>query len=257
MVDYASTEGLTGLDEGLRVRQIAAFPLVKCRAGDDPNEVLTRPEFQGFDQIPMADGSRIVSILERGNPPQLRRLDDSVLVSADDLLSHFIHTVHEQPYRLVVDKTAIAGIVTWSDLLKLPVIVLAFSLVAELELAMNQRIKQQYGGSEKWLKLVDDEEAIKKITGRRRKLEKENLVLPTIELADLIGKARVFRKMLGTGRDFDTDLESIRELRNDVAHVKEIVRSEADLKGFVIRLETAEVWLQILKSAPPAVAAAV
>src|SRR5713101_7175031 len=106
MVDYASTEGLTGLDEGLRVRQIAAFPLVKCRAGDDPNEVLTRPEFQGFDQIPMADGSRIVSILERGDPPQLRRLDDSVLVSADDRLAQFIRGVQDRAWRLGVDKTA-------------------------------------------------------------------------------------------------------------------------------------------------------
>lgn len=257
MVDYASTEGLTGLDEGLRVRHIAAFPLVTCRAADDPDEVLTRPEFHGFDQIPMTDGSRVVAILERANPLQLRRLDDSVLVSADDLLSHFIHTVHEQSYRLVVDKTAIAGIVTWSDLLKLPVMVLAFSLVAELELAMNQRIKEQYGDSEKWLEVIDDEEAIKKVAGRRRKLEKENLVLPTVELADLIAKARVFRQMLGTGRDFGTDLERIRGLRNDVAHVKEIVRSEADLKRFVIQLATAEIWLQILKGATPATAAAV
>ena len=39
-----------------------------------------------------------------------------------------------------MDKTNIAGIVTWSDLLKVPVFVLAFSLLAELELAMNRRI---------------------------------------------------------------------------------------------------------------------
>jgi hypothetical protein len=38
---------------------------------------------------------------------RFRRIDDSVLVSADALLSHFVHTVHEQQYRLVVDRTAI------------------------------------------------------------------------------------------------------------------------------------------------------
>jgi hypothetical protein len=250
MDDHAMMESLAGLDEGLRVRHIAAFPLMTYPHGD-PDTILAKPEFRDFDQIPITDGARIIGVLERSGPKELRRLDDSVLVSADDLLSHFIHTVHEQPYRLIVDKTAITGIVTWSDLLKLPVLVLAFSLVAELELAMNRRIKEQYGSSDKWLELVDDEEAIQKITGRRRKLTKENLVLPTIELADLIAKARVFRQMLGTGRDFDADLESVRGLRNDVAHVKEIVRREADLKKFVIRLETAEVWLRILKTPRP------
>jgi PII-like signaling protein len=250
MDDRAMMESPAGLDEGLRVRHIAAFPLMTFPHGD-LGTILAKPELQDFDQIPITDGARIIGVLERSGSKELRRIDDSVLVSADDLLSHFIHTVHEQPYRLIVDKTAITGIVTWSDLLKLPVLVLAFSLVAELELAMNRRIKEKYGSSDKWLELVDDKEAIQKITGRRRKLTKENLVLPTIELADLIAKARVFRQMLGTGRDFDTDLESVRGLRNDVAHVKEIVRREADLKRFVIRLETAEEWLRILKTPRP------
>jgi len=83
--------------------------------------------------------------VERSNPKIRRPLDDSVLVAADNPLSQFIRTIHQQPYRLVVDGTAIRGIVTWSDLLKLPVTVLAFSLVAQLELAMNSRIKEKYG----------------------------------------------------------------------------------------------------------------
>jgi hypothetical protein len=73
-----------------------------------------------------------------------RPLDDSILVSADAPLWHFNHAVHEQPYRLVVEQTRITGIMTWSDLLKVPVLVLAFSLMAELELAMNRRILEQY-----------------------------------------------------------------------------------------------------------------
>jgi PII-like signaling protein len=247
MVEGIMIKSTAGLDEGLRVRHIAAFPLTTYPDGD-PDTILAKPEFQDFDQIPVKDGARIVGVLERSNPTQLRRLDDSLLVSADDLLSHFIHTVHKQPYRLVVDKTAIAGIVTWSDLLKLPVIVFAFSLVAELELAMNQRIKQRYGDTEKWLELVDDKKAVHKIAVRRQKLASQNLVLPVVELADLIDKAKVFRQILGTRRDFDADLESIRDLRNDVAHVKDIVRSEADLKRFVSRVDTAEVWLRIVKN---------
>jgi hypothetical protein len=76
-----------------------------------------------------------------------------------------------------------AGIVTWSDLLKVPVFVLAFSLLAELELAMNRRILKQYK-DDSWVRLLDTK-AQDKIDYRRGKLEGENLMLPMIELADL------------------------------------------------------------------------
>lgn len=189
----------------------------------------------GIDQIPITDRGRIVALWEHLREWKRRPLDDSLLVSADAPLWHFIHTVHEQPYRLVVERTRITGIVTWSDLLKVPVLVLAFSLMAELELAMNCRILEQYA-DDTWVKLR-----------RRQKLERENLTLPTIELADLKDKAKVLRSILGTGRDFDAELDKVVQLRNDVDHVKDIVRSDADLKGFVERLETAEAWLHIVK----------
>jgi hypothetical protein len=140
------------------------------------------------------DDGRIVALWERLGEWKRRPLDDSMLVSAGAPLWEFIHTVHEQPYRPVVDKTKVAGIVTWSDLLKTPVLVLAFSLMAELELAMNRRILEQYK-DDSWVGLLDPK-AQEKISYRRGKLEGENLTLPTIELADLWHKAKVLRGML-------------------------------------------------------------
>jgi hypothetical protein len=87
--------------------------------------VLARPDLQGIDQIPVKDGERIVAVLERSAFREWakRPLDDSLLVSADAELWDFIHSVHEQSYRLVVEQTRITGIVTWADLLKVPVLV--------------------------------------------------------------------------------------------------------------------------------------
>src|ERR1019366_9523210 len=242
---------LAGLNEGLRVKHIAAFPLLTCCTTDDLDQVLSRPDLDGIDQIPITDGGRIVALWEHSREWKRRPLDDSILVSADAPLWHFIHTVHEQPYRLVVEQTRITGIVTWSDLLKVPVLVLAFSLMAELELAMNRRILEQHA-DDTWLDLLDKDER-QKIRGRRRKLERENLTLPMIELADLWHKAKLLRGPLGAGRDFEAELGKVVKLRNDVDHVKDIVRSDADLKGFVEHLETAEAWLHIVKG-PEAVA---
>jgi len=232
-----------GLNEGFRVRHIAASPLLTCSVSENVEEASSGPRFEGIDQIPITDGERIVALWERVGK-LMRPLDDSLLVSADAPLWEFIHTVHEQPYRLVVDKTKIAGIVTWSDLLKVPVFVLAFSLLAELELAMNRKILEQYR-DDSWVGLLDAK-AQEKIAFRRRKLDEKNLTLPPIEAADLWHKAKVLRAMFATGQDFDTDLEKVVKLRNDVDHVKDIVQGDADLKGFVEHLETAESWLRIL-----------
>lgn len=242
---------LAGLNEGLRVRHISAFPLLTCSASDQLSTVLSRPDLIGIDQIPITDGGRIVALWEHKADWNRRLLDDSVLVSADAPLWDFIHTVHMQPYRLVVEQTRIAGIVTWSDLLKVPVLVLAFSVMAELELAMNRKILEQHRADE-WISILDKEEQ-KRIRGRQRALERDNLSLPTIELADLCHKAKLLRGLLGKGRDFDAELAKVVKLRNDVDHVKDIVRSEAELKQFVEHLETAEAWLSIVKA--PAVMA--
>jgi hypothetical protein len=78
-------------------------------------------------------------------------------------------------------------------------------------------------------------------------LQQENLVLPELELADLGHKAKVLRSLLSAKGDFERDLRNLVSLRNDVAHAKDMIRSDADLMLFVGRIETAEVWLEVLK----------
>jgi predicted transcriptional regulator len=232
------------LSEGLRVRQISNLSLATCKSSDDSAEVLNRPTLAEFDQIPILDGKRIVGILERNGKKQ-RPLDDSLLVSADEHLALFIFTLKSQPYRLVVDGTAIKGIVTWSDLLKAPVLLFAYALIAELELLMNGAIQIKYGGDDRWILELDKDEQ-NAINKRKRKLEKENLILPTIELADFAHKAKVIHTPFLDRFHFDTDLAKLIRLRNSVAHVHEVVRSDADLHRFVEELETATAWTNTL-----------
>jgi hypothetical protein len=246
MLDDFTSEGLSGLHEGLCVRHIANSPLVTCEPGDDFESLFLLPQYKDFDQLPIKQGTKIVGVVERSSPKTQRVLDDSLLVGADTSLLCFIHTVHEQSYRLVVEGTAINGIVTWSDLLKLPVIVVAFSLIARLECAMNKRIKEMYGGHEGWLDLLD-EKSRSKIARRTRQLERENLVLPKEELADLSDKATVLRQLISTAQGhFELELRNVTDLRNKVMHMNDIVGS-ADLRNFVKQVETAEAWVGILQ----------
>ena len=63
---------LAGLNEGLRVRQIAAFNLLTCSVGDELGAVLARTDLQGIDQIPIKDSERISSITSKTSCAAMR-----------------------------------------------------------------------------------------------------------------------------------------------------------------------------------------
>jgi hypothetical protein len=219
-----------------------------CSADEKPDEVLARPELAEYDHIPIKGKSGIAEILERdsaksksGKP---KPLDEGILVSADAPLATFIHAVRNQPYRLVVDGTSINGIVTRSDLLKVPVLVLGYSLLAQLELRANRAIEIKFKDSDDWLPELEklDKEQAQKVKGRKKKAARENLSLPAIDLADLVGKLRVIQDFLPSGGEFETELKEILEFRNIVDHARPLVPSRADLDRFVCRVEIVTRW---------------
>lgn len=236
---------LVGLNEGFRVRHIASCHLATCCKNDDREDVLRRPDFSDFDQIPIKDGDRIVGVLERDGDPN-RPIDDSVLVSSEQPLTDFIRTLKSQSYRLVLTGTSITGIVTWSDMMKPPVFVLVYSLVSQLEMLMTERIRSRYPQSETWLKLLD-EKAQKKILSRRRRLERANLALDLIESSDLQHKGSILKDLFSQKLDFAEQLRAIVELRHSTDHVKDFVKTPKDLKNFVDQIELTEAWIACLK----------
>jgi len=240
---------LQPLTDGLRVRHIAHFGLKVCSAKDDQNKVLARVKLADYDQIPVEENSRIVGILERDSAKsrsgKRRPLDEGVLLSADAPLATFILTVRDQPYRLVVDGAHIKGIVTRSDLLKVPLLVLGYSLLAQLEFLANRAIEIKYKGSDDWLPELEkiDENQARRIKGRKAKAAQQNLSLPAIELADLVDKLRVVQDFLPSKGEFETELEEVVKFRNIVDHVRPLVPSRAHLDQFVCRLEIVTRWI--------------
>jgi CBS domain-containing protein len=246
---------LRPLTEGLRIRHIAHFGLCVCSGKDDRKKVLADPELAEYDHIPVTESGKIVGILERdlakteSNVP--RPLDEDVLISADEPLANFIHTVRDQPYRLVLDGTRIKGIVTRSDLLKAPVLLLGYSLLAQMELLTNRAMALKYKSSDDWLLVLeemDQKESTKKIKSRKKKAESENLSIPTIEHADLIDKLRVIQDYLPKGCDFEVELNRLVKFRNIVDHVRQLVPSKAHLDGFVRSLEIIIQWTISIES---------
>jgi hypothetical protein len=142
---------MRGLESGLTVGDVTTFDFVSCSTGDFTSNVLGDPALAIFDAFPVKDGDRIVGVLERDNAPLvssavlsvMRRLDDSLLVSAHDPLSSLVTVLSSNPYRMVVDRARIVGIVTRSDVHKLPMRLLVFALVTHLELLMAEVVMRE------------------------------------------------------------------------------------------------------------------
>ena len=239
------------LEKGLQVQHIATFPFQACRHDDTLASVLSNKDWLSFDQIPVRRGSSIVGILERekcssGNgkvEKYMSPLDDSVLVAAETPLLDFI--TGDALYRLVLRGSKIEGIITRSDMLKLPVRLLAFSLVTHVETLLNRVIRAK--GVEPtmlitYLKL-DRQDAIAKSL---KKLEEEKREIDPLELTYLSDK-RESAKRLGIFRSYELkNLKEINELRNTIAHQVNYTESEHLVQEFIERLRLAWQWAESL-----------
>jgi len=243
---------MKGLETGLRVGDIATYGFLSCGGDDNAAEVMTRAELLPFDCIPVKDGNRVVGVLQRSGEvaPRaarevMRRLDDGLLVSSDEPLKRFIPLLVESPHRLVVRGAGIEGIVTSSDIHKLPVRLLAFALVTHLEMTMADVIVRGVEDDD-WKNLLSVGRQIR-VMEKFEQLRTENFDPPLIEVTDFCDKRDVLAKRgllsVPSKRKAVEDFERIEDLRNSVAHAATYAQSVEQLAEFVELLELTEAWI--------------
>lgn len=243
---------MAGLEAGFKVLHIATFDLSVCTPDSDVREVLNDPSKKDFDHLPVKEKGRIVGVVERDSRAavgtvrhHMRSLDDSILVSAEEPLPKFLPTLKDSSYRLVVNGPEIRGIVTLSDVAKLPVRLLAFTLVTHLEVVLADKIRKEHSSDAVWLSLLHPKQR-KTVEGRLKKRKQENLHLFPLEVTDLSHKISVVGKLRGA-TDFEELLEPIVKLRNSLDHASDFVEVCGGLTGFLERLGLVEHWIDALK----------
>jgi hypothetical protein len=253
---------VNALEMAITVDLIATFEpeLACCNLTDTLDHVVSDPAFKDFDYLPVRQDNRIVGLLllhkfrEPGRPligrtaeGEMWRLDQSILIASGSGILGYIGEADQNPCRLVVRGTRIEGIITISDLQKLPVRPALFLLITHLELLMAEVIRNHFHGrpDEEWLALLKT---------RRERVEKEwkdltsqNLEIDQITATNFCDKRIVLYEsgLLGCSRTrAEKEFGAIEKLRNRLAHASDYASRREEAQKTVSTVKLARRWIE-------------
>ncbi len=270
-LEFDEEETFAALETGLTVNLISTFEpdLVTCEVEDDLVAVLTRPGAQDFDHLPVRRGGRIVGVLgraeleqmlETGDETQLptkvadayKPLDDSTLIASNAGILTFIESADLSPCRLVLTGHHVNGIVTISDLHRLPVRPVLFLLVTHLELLMAQVIRDNCQDNESWLSCLGKRR--EKLENAWREFNEQNLAIDILTASQFCDKRDVIVKLFDLGMsksEARRQLGVIEKLRDAVAHGSEYAQTADAALETIGTVKLARDWIDRLAQLAP------
>jgi hypothetical protein len=173
------------------------------------------------------------------------------LISAETSLLHFVWTANQQPRRLVLEGTEIRGIVTLSDIQKLPVRMALFSLFIHFELLLTEHLRQKVGNKDPLSFLSEVRANI--VRGKWQQFIASNMDQDIFSAMDLCDKREVAQAMKVLRRSNNSIKSEIwdieRYLRNPIAHGAEYAENrEAAGRTIAAAIATKE-WIDEFRRA--------
>lgn len=243
---------MEGFEHAFQVQHITTFNLLTCNIDDDVHEL--RERFPSFDQMPVSDGVHIIGVVEPLSihgagtvRDYIQPLQESMLVAAHQPLADFLPVLADQPsYRLVLKGTRISGIVTRSDVLKLPVRLLAFALVTHLEMTMSALIQRRWTHTDAWLAALPSKRK-QNVLRKQSLFQQRRQEPPLIELTEFADKRTLVARGYGLAAAFEDELKDVEELRHKIAHAGNYAEDAQQLTMFLTRIHLAKSWLTQLQ----------
>jgi hypothetical protein len=193
-----------------------------------------------------ADGECIGTVCDRMEP-----LCEGHLIGADASILTFVRHADDSPFRLVVSGREITGLVSISDLQRLPVRAALFAMVTHLEMVMADAILRRLPHSDGWMSLLSN--------GRRKKVDEQikkvksgdTFVDPALS-TQLCDKVTIVRKMggpVGSGawdaKLFQSDMKNIQELRDSLAHANDYATTRETARSLCQYVRAMDMWIQL------------
>jgi hypothetical protein len=261
---------LGSVERGLSVKLIATpRDRLECAGVDnDLRTVATRNEVQRFDFLPVTQTGesgapvrgllRMTPYLNREREPEgavrdhMEPLSEENLIGADAGLLTFVRDADSRPCRLVFAGTEIVGLVTLSDIQRLPVRPVLFMLITHLELLMADAIRAEFGASVDWKERLSN--------GRRKQLEDRivgrqhaGMELDQILMTEFCDKATIIGKRSDLPVDrktFGRAMARAQELRDAVAHANDFAATPKAAKQTCATVRSIEEWITLLRQPP-------
>jgi len=247
----------------LTVRLIATLGELKTVTVDaQVSEALTDAKKYRFDYLPVrrpADGL-IIGVFDAhasyGNSTmQVGKIYEPIgpndLISAETSLLNFVYSADQQPRRLVLDGTKIEGIVTLSDIQKLPVRMALFCLFIHFELLLSDHLRQMLGGADPcaYLSLQRAE----RVRNKWQEFYESELNQDMLDSLDLCDKRDIAKKLNILGKS-TTEIESSikgieKHLRNPIAHGAEYAHNRKSANKTIRAARSTREWIQELQAA--------
>ncbi len=229
--------------QGLRAGDLATRNLWKVSPEWSCPEAAKQMAERGFDVAPV-DEAPLKSFvrrdeLEKAHPGTTvaalaEPIDASRMVTADLGLAETLALLENRDFLFVIEGGSVSGLITLSDLQRVPVGMTVLAIILATEAGLNQLIRQHYG-EEGFLEHLSDDrrEATRK---RYEELKGRNLetdVVDVLFLADRLGlieRVRRFRRALGFGsrERFKEWKDELERLRNTLAHGGTVLDHEPD-----------------------------
>jgi CBS domain-containing protein len=260
-------ETLNQVERALTVRLIATLgTLITTTLDARVSEALKIANKHGFDYLPVrrTQADPIIGIFSRLSP----HTDDSLrvsevfeplgpndLISAETSLLNFLWSADEQPRRLVLEGTRIDGIVTLSDIQKLPVRMALFSLFIHFELLLNEQLRRMLGDTDPWVHLLPQRaERVRTKWQQFAESKMEQDIFSAMDLCDKRETAKKLHILDKSPKFIEKSIKAIElHLRNPIAHGAEYAQTHnAALKTIRAARATRD-WIRELQHAIDAV----
>ena len=252
----SSSEVFETLHTGLKVNLIATAreTLRTCRPDESVAAVLRR-NIEAYDFIPVVNenagvNQHIIGLFHAANytcnkdvqdriEDNFKNLSEEFMIGADASILDFLMDADANPCRLLVSGANIIGLVSLSDLQKLPVRAVLFALVTGFEITMMDAIRRIYKREADWMSALSSERRAK-VEYQKKSSETADAFVDTLLFTQFADKKTLISKRLHKTKSkssFETSLKAIEMLRNKVAHANEYATSPAHARKVCEPLE--------------------
>lgn len=251
---------LAHLQATIPVRLVATprRAFVTCTPDERVADVALKVQVEGFDHLPVVNQDNLViGTLDAAEGVDelvgdvMHALDERYLIGATTSILEFLRDADLRPFRYVVDGTKVCGLVSLSDIQRLPVRSALFALITQLEMTMADRIVEAHG-EDGWIDLLPDDR-VQKLTQQRKRAIETHSQMPPILYTQFCDKATIIREsgirpLELSSKQVKVQLGRIERLRNSIAHGSEFAQNAVQAAKVCQQIRNMDGWVKYLST---------